>query len=133
LPAHSERVFAFDFDRRFGKLVAVFGAMPDRCWVRVGQGWLSVRFGFFSLDTPLSNVRDATVTGPYAAARVLGVRTSLTDRGLTFGSGTRRGTCILFDTPVRARPFDITEHPGLTVTVTDPKGLAAALAGNRQA
>ncbi len=79
------------------------------------------------LTTPRSNIRGATVTGPHRPLKAIGIRTSLTDRGLTFGSAAARTTCIEFHEPVRAEPFDIVRHPGLTVSVDDSDGLAALL------
>ena len=53
---------------------------------------------------------------------------SFKDRGLTFGSTTRGGICVRFAEPISALvPGDMMPHPGMTVTVTDVEGLAAAL------
>lgn len=119
--------FSFAFDRRYQPLLAVAGITPARAELTVDDAELRVRFGLLTLTTPRSNIASAQVTGPHTPLRAIGVRMSLTDRGLTFGSSVRRTTCILFHEPVRTRPFDITDHPGLTVSVDRPDELAALL------
>ena len=62
------------------------------------------------------------------AVKALGVRLSLADRGLTFGSTAAGGVCVEFTHPRRGiEPFGLLRHPGLTLTVADPDGLVAAL------
>ena len=98
--------------------------------VEVGRSDLHVRFGPWSLRTPLDNVRDMTETGPYRWWKVAGpARISLADGGVTFPTNTRRGLCIRFAEPVAAGlPHGLLRHPGATVTVADPGALAAAIA-----
>jgi hypothetical protein len=68
------------------------------------------------------------VTGPYRWYTAIGVRGSFADSGLTFGSSTRGGVCVLFDEPVRGLdPFGLRRHEGLTVTVARREELAASL------
>jgi hypothetical protein len=55
---------------------------------------------------------------------------SLSDRGLTFGSNTKRGVCVKFIEPVAVfPPWGTLEPPGLTLTLKDPGGFAAELQG----
>lgn len=117
--------FPFAHDRRFALPLEVFGVSRSRAWVRMTDDRLQVRFGFFSVDTPLSNVADATVTGPFQAYKALGPRLSLVDRGATFGTTPAGGVCISFREPVRA--LWPVPSPALTVTVADSDGLAALL------
>jgi hypothetical protein len=95
------------------------------CWAGVAvteDDLLDVRFGPLRIRTPLDNVAVADVTGPYVAWRVLGVRLSLADGGLTLGTATDRGACIRFHEPVG--PL---RHRGLTVTVEAPHRLVRRL------
>lgn len=96
--------------------------------VEVGPERLVARFGFFRLSTDLDNVEDATVReGPYKPLLAIGVRYSLSDRSITFGSNTDRMVEILFRRPVTVRPPGLTRHPALWVSVADPEGLVAAI------
>ena len=123
--------FSFRFDDRYSGLFRLGGITPARARLTVDDEHLSARFGIFTLRTPLSNIAEASVTGPHQPLRALGVRTSLTDRGLTFGTSVERMTCIRFHTPVRIKPFDVMAHPGLSVSVDHPEQLAALLNGHR--
>jgi hypothetical protein len=95
------------------------------CWAGVAvteEDLLDVRFGPLRIRTPLDNVAAADVTGPYVAWRVLGVRLSLADGGLTLGTATERGARIRFRDPVG--PL---RHRALTVTVEAPHLLVRRL------
>jgi hypothetical protein len=53
---------------------------------------------------------------------------SLKDHGLTFATNGYRGLCMLFARPVTGiDPLGVIKHPGLTVTVSDPEALGAAI------
>ena len=123
--------FSFRFDPRYAMLLRLGGITPDRASLTVGEHDLFVQFGLLTLTTPLSNVVEASVTGPHQPLKAIGPRTSLTDRGLTFGTSAERMTCILFAQPVRTRPVDLVSHPGLSVSVDRPDELAALLNGSR--
>ncbi|MEU0532655.1 hypothetical protein [Amycolatopsis tolypomycina] len=89
---------------------------------------LRVRFGPWLVETPLSNLAGAEATGPYSPLRAFGVRLSLADRGLTFGTTTDGGVCLRFREPVRGiEPWGRIRHPGLTVTVSEPALVAEAI------
>lgn len=118
--------FALDGPRPVLRLCGVTG--PEDAVVEIDDRLLSVRFGFWSLRTPTANLVDAEISGPYSAPKVLGVHLSFADRGVTFGSTTRQGVCIRFRRPVPAiEPLGLIRHPGVTVTVADPRGLADAV------
>lgn len=121
--------FKFDFEPRMRPFSFAFGVTPWTTGVDVADGELRVRFGPWSLRTPLDNIAGAEVTGPYSFVKVTGpARFSLADRGVTFATSTRKGVCITFKKPVAAIvPRSPLKHPGLTVTVEDPEALAAAL------
>src|SRR5688572_16472855 len=110
--------FSFVFDRRFAPLLLLWGGVtPKRAQLTVDDQQLHVQFGMFSLTTPRTNIASAQVTGPHNPVKAIGIRTSLSDRGLTFGSAVERTTCIEFHEPVRIQPLDVVAHPGLTVSV----------------
>jgi hypothetical protein len=97
--------------------------------VDVGDGGLDAHFGRWRVSTPLANITDVTVTGPYAFLKTAGsARLGITDRGLTFATNGDRGVCISFGTPVRGLdPLGILRHPELTVTVAEVDRLAELL------
>jgi hypothetical protein len=120
--------FAFRFDPRYRALLALSGITPERSWVDVGDGVLDARFGPWRVRTPLGNVTGASVNGPHAAIRAIGVRLSFADRGLTFGSNRDRTVCVEFAEPVAGiDPLGLVRHPGLSLAVADCEGLHAAL------
>ncbi|MEX1176930.1 MAG: hypothetical protein WEB09_00580 [Nitriliruptor sp.] len=123
---HTER-FPFSVRSPWSRLLpAVFRDAPQAV-VECNEIGLSASFGPFLITTPWRNVRDVAVSGPYRWFRVIGPRLSLADRGLTFGTSTDAGACIRFHEPVAALFGSRRVHPGLTVTVEDPHGLAAAI------
>ncbi len=128
-PRPARHSFRFDFDPRLAPFSFAVGVTPLTSGVEVADGELRARFGPWFLRTPVDNVEAAEVTGPYSLAKVVGPpRLSLSDRGLTFATNTRRGVCIRFKQPVTgALPFGVLKHPALTVTVDDPAALADAL------
>lgn len=121
--------FEFEFEASMRLPALAVGVVPSRAEVEVGEHDLTVRFGTWSLSTPLTNVAGATVTGPYAWFKVAGPpHLSFADRGITFATSTRGGVCISFHEPVRAAlPVDLIRHPSATVTVADPESLVDEL------
>ncbi|WP_410638908.1 hypothetical protein [Amycolatopsis sp. lyj-346] len=114
-----------DFAAGFPGLRRLLG---PRAGLELDVTGLRVRFGPWLVETPLSNLAGAEATGPYRALRVFGVRLSLADRGLTFGTTTRGGVCLRFREPVRGiAPWGLIRHPGLTVTVSEPELVAEAV------
>lgn len=120
--------FDFDFDPRFRLPLTLAGITPSTAAVYLRDGRLEVRFGAWTLSTPVDNIATAELTGPFRWVRAVGVRLSLTDRGITFGSTARRGVCLSFAEPVRGiEPFGVLRHPAATVTVREPEALMLAL------
>jgi hypothetical protein len=124
-----QHVFRFRFHPLYRVAAGWFGVRPARAWVTVGGGRLQARFGPWFVDTPLVNVVGWETTGPYSRLETIGpAHLSLADRGLTFATNRERGLCIRFREPVGGiDPRHRLRHPGLTVTVADVSGLAAAL------
>ncbi|MFB4313855.1 hypothetical protein [Actinomadura sp. 21ATH] len=135
MPTENDRErYGFAFDRRFARPLALLGIRPDTCRLLLAPGGLCVRFGPWTVRTPLDNIAGAETTGPYSAWKAIGPHLSLADRGLTFGTSTAQGVCVRFHAPVTGLdPLGLLRHPGLTVTVSDPaivtrrlNGIAAA-------
>jgi hypothetical protein len=121
--------FGFAFAPRYRLFARAFGIGPSTAWVDVGARTLDARFGRWRVSTPLANISDVAVTGPYAFWKTAGsARLAITDRGLTFATNGDRGVLISFRTPVRGLdPFGVLRHPELTVTVADVEELAELL------
>jgi len=121
--------FPFRFDPTYRRLARLFGVTPARAWIDLGDDELEARYGPWRLQTPIGNIADAEVTGPYSFFKTVGpARLGITDRGLTFASNRDRGVCITFDSPVPGiDPFGRIRHPELTVTVLDIDGLMKKL------
>jgi hypothetical protein len=79
------------------------------------------------LETPLSNIDEAHVTRNYRWWTAAGVRGSMVDDGLTFGTNRNAGVCVHFRELVPS-PLRRKGHSALTVTVADLDGLVDRLA-----
>lgn len=122
------QTFPFSFDPQWRPVLRLMGVRPGSAQVEVDADFFRLRFGPWSLRTPLVNVAEVRITGHYHPLRAIGVRVSLADRGLTLGTSSRRGACVRFRVPVDVlTPMDLLRHPAVTVTVADPEGLAEAL------
>ena len=87
------------------------------------------RFGHWRVSTPLANITEVEVTGPYHFFKTAGpARLAITDRGLTFATNGDRGVRIGFRTPVPGLDrLGVLRHPELTVTVADTDRLVEVL------
>jgi hypothetical protein len=121
--------FDFRFDPAYRLAALPFTVTPERAWVEVGDGRLRARFGPWSLDTPLANVAETSITQDYRFLKTAGpAHLSLADHGVTFATNGERGVCVTFHEPVDAiDPTHTVRHPGATFTVADCEGLLAAL------
>lgn len=119
--------FAFAFDKRYSPLLALAGITPDTARVEISDDRLTVSFGRWGLDTPLTNVSSVEVTGGYRWYRAIGLRLSLADGGVTFGTNTDRGLCVLFQESLPPVIPMVKRHPEMTVTVADVEALEAVL------
>jgi hypothetical protein len=123
------QAFTFDFEDRYRRPGRLFGISPDSALVTVADGRLTARFGPWLLSCELTNIAGTELTGPYNYLKTVGpAHLSLSDRGITFATNSRRGVCVQFVRPVAGiDPFGVIKHPNLTVTVLDCEGLLAAL------
>jgi hypothetical protein len=120
--------FEFAFGPRYSRLLRVGGITPDTTLVTVTDDEYRIRFGGWKLNTTIANCTATCLTDGYAWYRAIGARGSFKDKGVTFGTTTDRGVCVLFAEPVPALvPGTLMNHPGATVTVADCEGLIAAL------
>src|ERR1700739_3387464 len=121
------RRFAYAIDKRYLPLLVPFGLRGSKDGVTLtDDGSLSATFGFFKIKTPLANVTEAHITRHYRWWTAFGVRGSMVDDGLSFGTNHRAGVCIHFADKVPS-PLRRSGHSALTVTVADLEGLTSAL------
>lgn len=117
------RRFPIRIEPRYGWLLRIFGATPERSYVDLGET-LDARFGWSRVTTPVANIAHWSIEGPWLALTALGVRMSVRHRDLTFGGTPRGGVRIDFRVRV---PYWRFRLPALYVTVEDLEGFAAAL------
>lgn len=121
--------FPYRFERRYRFLWAPLGVREGRDGVTVDDDRFAASFGRFRLECPRTNVAGAHITRDYAWWKAIGMRLSLADDGLTFGTSTHGGVCVHFAERV-PRVIGPRNHSALTVTVDDLDGLLAALGGD---
>lgn len=127
-PTEPQR-FPFAFSPSYARVGRLFAIRPATAWAEIDGRFLEARLGPWRVRTTLSNVADATVSGPYATPLTIGpAHLSFADRGLTFATNGARGACLTFRQPVAGiDPLGLVRHPGLTLTVADPDGFIAAV------
>jgi hypothetical protein len=123
------QLFPFSFTTSYRAVALLFGVTPRTAAVLVEDDELRVRFGLWSLRTPIGNIAGAEVTGGFAFLKTAGPpHLSFSDRGVTFATNGDHALCVRFHQPVPAiEPTRTIRHPGATLTVEDPEGLARAL------
>jgi hypothetical protein len=124
-------VFPFRVESPFRLPLLLYGVTPARADVTVDDERVLIRFGPWAVDIPRSHISQVEVTGPFQWWKAIGIRMSLVDRGITFGTTAAAGACLQLSEPVSVRLGRRTvplRHPGVTVTVADPGGLARLLA-----
>jgi len=111
--------FAYAVDKRLAPFWLPFGLRPGKDGVTItDDGAFRATFGFFRIETPLVNIDGAHVTRDYRWWTAVGVRGSLADDGLTFGTNNHAGVCVHFQEPVPS-PIRRKGHSAITVTVAD--------------
>jgi hypothetical protein len=122
----SDQFFPYRFDNRWKPMFAVLGVGADD-GVTVGDdGSLVATYGRKRIETTLANVDHTAVTGPHRWYTAVGLRLSLADDGITFGTNHQRGLCIEFVERI-PKVIGPRRHSALWVSVADPEGLAAAI------
>jgi hypothetical protein len=125
------RAFDFRFDPAARYLLLALGVTPATSGIQVTDGQVSVRYGPWHTTFDRRNIRAVTASGPFGTWKAIGPRLSLVDRGLTFGTSTSGGVCILFRRPVGVLIPRVLAHPALTVTVDRPGELIRLLRPSR--
>ena len=121
--------FAFEWAPAYRLAALPFGITAWTAYAEVTPAELRVRFGPWSLRTPVGNVVKAESSGDYAFVKTAGPpHLSFSDHGISFATNGRSGVCVSFDKPVAGLdPTKRILHPGATLTVADRAGLAEAL------
>jgi hypothetical protein len=115
--------FEYAIDKKLAVMWLPFAMRPWKDGVTItDDGRLVATFGFFKLETPLTNITGAHITRGYRWWTAVGARSSFVDDGLTFGTNAHAGLCIHFRNPVPS-PLRRKGHSALTVTVADLDGL----------
>jgi hypothetical protein len=131
-PQGTERRFPFVFDPPNLAPGLPWGITPWTTGLTVTSRDLIIRYGPWTLRTPLTNVAATEDSGPYAFVKIAGPpRLSLRDRGISFATRRSEGLCIRFRRPVPAiLPWysPLLTHPGVTVTVEGAGELKRLLA-----
>jgi hypothetical protein len=123
----ASQFFRYAIDRRYLPVLLPFLLRPSRDGVTLTDNGLFVAtFGLVKIKTPRANVTGGHITEDYRWWTAFGIRMSMADDGLTFGTNNRRGVCVHFEDKVRS-PLRRSGHSALTVTVADAEGLVLAL------
>lgn len=121
--------FPFAFESRYAWLLKPLGVNPDNSSVVLTADDIEVKFGRFGMKTPLSNISGIERSGGYRFYKAIGLRGSLVDSGVTFGTTTKAGVCLKFIEKIpKVLPMPKDGHRGMTVTVAEPDAFIAALA-----
>jgi hypothetical protein len=123
--------FDYAVDKRYLPVLVPLGFRSSKDGVTLADdGSFLATFGFFKMATPLANITGAHITRNYRWWTAPGVRGSMADDGLSFGTNNQAGVCVHFAEKVPS-PLRRKGHSALTVTVADLEGLAAALGGDK--
>ena len=124
--------FGYAIDRQYLPFLLLFRFKRHQDGVTLSDDELEATLGFFRLTTAKSNITGAHITRDYRWWTAFGVRGSMADDGLSFGTNHEAGVCIHFAEKVPSR-LRRTGHSALTVTVEDVEGLTRALGGEPDA
>ena len=117
--------FGYAVDRLYLPLLLPFRFKRDRDGVTLSDDAFEATFGFFRVTTARENITGAHITRDYRWWTAFGVRGSMADDGLSFGTNHVAGVCIHFEEKVPSR-LSKSGHSALTVTVEDLDGLTRA-------
>jgi hypothetical protein len=121
--------FSYAVDRWYLPALLAFGFKRDRDGVTLTSDTFKATLGFVRVTTARDNVTGAHITRGYRWWTAFGVRRSMADDGLSFGTNHDAGVCIHFAQKVPS-PLSRRGHSALTVTVADLEGLTRALGGD---
>ena len=122
------RTFPLRLDPPWRWLLRLVGVRPGAAQAElVDDATFIATFGPMRLETPVANIAEYRLTGPYRWWKAIGPRGSLADHGFTFGTSAQGGVCVCFRSWVDRRWVRGGRVESLTVTVADPDGLAQAL------
>ena len=124
--------FPYQLDKRWSALFLALGVRDTDGVTLSAKGELIATFGRFKVATTLDNIDHTAVTGPHRWYTAVGLRLSLTDDGVTFGTNHRKGLSIAFVKKV-PRVIGLRKHSTLWVSVADPEGLDKLIASQRAA
>jgi hypothetical protein len=102
----------------------VGGSLAEGGAIRPVGGTFIARFGWFRLETPITNIVSWRIEGPWAWITAIGVRRGFRHGDVSFGGTPRGGVRVDFRASPKLGPL---HPPVLYVTVDDLEGLAAAL------
>lgn len=120
------RHFPYRLDKRWKALFFALGVKDGDGVDITGKGELIATYGRFKVRTKLANIAHTQVTGPHRWYTAVGLRLSLTDDGVTFGTNHRKGLSIAFVKRI-PKVIGFRNHSTLWVSVADPEGLAKAI------
>jgi hypothetical protein len=123
-PADAVRRFPIRVGRRSRPLLLLFGVRGDNAYVDLGDD-IDVRFGFFHVTTPVSNLARWRIEGPWNWITAIGVRNGIRHGDVAFDGTHTGGVRMDLREPIRFGPLART---AIYVTVDDLEGFAAALA-----
>ena len=118
--------FPYHLDNRWIALFLTLGVSKKDGVTITGKGELIATFGRFKVKTTLDNIDHTKITGPHRWYTAVGLRLSLTDDGVTFGTNHKKGLSIAFVEKI-PRVIGFRKHSTLWVSVADPEELAAAI------
>lgn len=118
--------FPYRLDKRWSVLFLALGVSKNDGVSIYDNGDLVATFGRFKVKTTRDNVARTLVTGPHRWYTAVGLRLSLADDSITFGTNHKKGLSIEFVQKV-PRVIGFRKHSTLWVSVADPKGLATAI------
>ena len=95
--------FSYAVDRRYLPLLLPFRFKRDRDGVTLTDDALEATLGFFGVTTTRDNITGAHITRNYRWWTAFGVRGSMVDDGLSFGTNHEAGVCIHFAEKVPSR------------------------------
>jgi hypothetical protein len=101
-----------------------FGVRPGHDVVRIGDGVVDIRFGWFNPRVPIAQIERWRIEGPWRWITAIGVRMSIRHRDLSFAGSPRGGVRM----DLRDRfPYGPLRIPAFYVGVEDLEGFAAEL------